>query len=280
MSKSDSSPAAPVRLHFPALHARLEAHPLYLRIQTEEHLRTFMRHHVFCVWDFQSLLKSLQQEFTCLQVPWFPTPDGEARRLVNELVLDEESDEGPDGRYYSHFEMYLEAMRRSGADTGPIDVVVRGVAARESLDRLMPRAAVPQTVAQFVRGTLSIAQSGNVPARVAAFAYGREDIIPQMFVQLVARLATRQPEALVLVPLLSRSAYHLRQRAPRSHVASPAGAVVRRRCRDVGRGSMCRRGLFEVAPGDVGLDRRRNCGMWRLSPFLFRVAPARANVDR
>jgi hypothetical protein len=195
MSKSNSSsPAAPVRLHFPQLHARLEAHPLYLRIQTEDHLRTFMRHHVFCVWDFQSLLKSLQQELTCIQVPWTPTPDGEARRLVNELVLDEESDEGPDGRYYSHFEMYLEAMHRCGADTGPIDVVVQGVARGESLDRLLQRAAVPLPVAQFVRGTLSIAQSGSAGARVAAFAYGREDIIPQMFVQLVARLATQQPE--------------------------------------------------------------------------------------
>ena len=197
MTKSVSSPAgttAPARLDFPDLHARLEAHPLYARIQTEDHLRAFMRRHVFCVWDFQSLLKSLQQEFTCTRIPWVPTPDGEARRLVNELVLDEESDEGPDGRYYSHFEMYLEAMRRGGADTGPIDAVVKGVAAGESLDRLLHVADVPLPVAQFVRGTLSIAQSGSIPARVAAFAYGREDIIPQMFLQLVARLATQQPE--------------------------------------------------------------------------------------
>jgi hypothetical protein len=194
MSKLKSSVHAPGRLHFPELHARLETHPLYARIQTGDHLRTFMRHHVFCVWDFQSLLKSLQQALSCLQVPWFPTADGEARRLVNELVLDEESDEGPDGCYYSHFEMYLEAMHRCGADTGPIDLVVQGVIAGESLDRLLQRTGTPLPVAQFVRGTLGIAQSGSLSARVAAFAYGREDIIPQMFVQLVARLATQEPE--------------------------------------------------------------------------------------
>jgi Protein of unknown function (DUF3050) len=185
---------ASVRLEFPELHARLAAHPLYSHIQSEQHLRTFMRNHVFCVWDFQSLLKSLQQALTCVTVPWFPTPDGEARRLVNELVLDEESDEGPDGRYCSHFEMYLAAMQRGGADTGPVDILIEGLAAGESIDRLLERADVPLPIAQFVRGTLQIAQQGSVVARVAAFAYGREDIIPQMFVQLVARLATQQPE--------------------------------------------------------------------------------------
>src|SRR5437899_3201806 len=83
--------------------------------------RLVMRAHVFCVWDFQSLLKALQRALTCVEVPWLPTPDREARRLINVIVLDEESDEEPGGGHASHFEVYLEAMRDCGADAGPIE---------------------------------------------------------------------------------------------------------------------------------------------------------------
>ncbi|MFM8435856.1 MAG: DUF3050 domain-containing protein, partial [Planctomycetia bacterium] len=76
---------------------RLVAHRLYALVNSPARLRRFMEHHVFAVWDFQSLLKALQRRFTCCDIPWIPTPDREARRLVNEIVLDEESDVLPDG---------------------------------------------------------------------------------------------------------------------------------------------------------------------------------------
>ena len=77
-----------------------------------------MEAHVFAVWDFQSLLKGLQRLVTCVEVPWLPTSDPEARRLLNEIVLDEESDQAPGGGYLSHFELYLQAMRECGPNTG------------------------------------------------------------------------------------------------------------------------------------------------------------------
>ena len=95
---------------------RLISHPLYDELRDEESLRIFMRSHVFCVWDFQCLLKALQRKVTCVDVPWLPTADPEARRMVNEIVLDEESDEAPGGGHLSHFELYLQAMEDCGAD--------------------------------------------------------------------------------------------------------------------------------------------------------------------
>ncbi|MEL0158493.1 MAG: DUF3050 domain-containing protein, partial [Deltaproteobacteria bacterium] len=91
------------------------------QLSSEEALLRFMSNHVFAVWDFQSLLKALQQQLTCVQVPWTPTPDREARRLINEIVLDEESGPHPDGGYASHFELYLDAMKKAGANTQLID---------------------------------------------------------------------------------------------------------------------------------------------------------------
>ena len=56
--------------------------------------------------------------------PWFPSDAGDVRRLINEIVLAEESDEAPDlggdRRFISHFEMYVQAMEEVGADTSPI----------------------------------------------------------------------------------------------------------------------------------------------------------------
>ena len=77
--------------------------------------------HVFAVWDFMSLLKALQRRLCCVNVPWTLSANPAACRLVNQIVLGEESDEDDKGNASSHFEIYRRAMRQCGADTAPID---------------------------------------------------------------------------------------------------------------------------------------------------------------
>ena len=82
-----------------------------------------MEQHAFAVWDFMSLLKTLQSGLTCVQVPWVPTGPTSSRRLINDIVLVEESDELGRG-FISHFELYLDGMRQAGADTTPIETYI------------------------------------------------------------------------------------------------------------------------------------------------------------
>ena len=177
------------------LRQRLLAHPIYAMVDSPARLRRFMEHHVFAVWDFQSLLVALQQKLTCTTLPWIPTPDREARRLVNEIVLDEQSDELPDGTHASHFELYLDCMRQAGADTGPIETLLTLLAAGIPLDRALNEAHVPAAAAAFVRTSFAIIASGSAHKIVAAFTYGREDVIPEMFRPLVVALAAQDPHS-------------------------------------------------------------------------------------
>jgi hypothetical protein len=165
------------------LRARLTAHPLYAAIRTEDHLRLFMQSHVFAVWDFMSLLKALQNKLTCTGVPWVPSAFPESRRFINEIVLGEESDQF-EGRAISHFELYLEAMTEAGADTNPIHTTL---AARDPLTTK----AIPAAARAFITTTFDIIRQDNTAAMAAAFTFGREDVIPDIFRELVRDLNQR-----------------------------------------------------------------------------------------
>jgi hypothetical protein len=150
-----------------------------------------MQSHVFAVWDFMSLLKYLQSRLTCVEVPWTPSPWPQSRRFLNEIVLGEESDEYQ-GRAISHFELYLEAMEEGGADTAPI----RGLLAKFATGRSEVSAqamrthleAAPPTAASFVGATFDLIQAEKLHTIAAAFTFGREDVIPDIFRGLVRDL--------------------------------------------------------------------------------------------
>ncbi|MGB0712921.1 MAG: DUF3050 domain-containing protein [Gammaproteobacteria bacterium] len=173
---------------------RLIRHPLYRSIDTEAALRHFMRAHVFCVWDFQSLLTALRRSMSCTTVPWLPRGDPEGRRLVNEIVLEEESDEMADGSYLSHYELYVRGMADAGADSGPVEALIERLREGAPVNDAIAASELPAGTRDFIQLTFDIIASGDLHRVVAAFTYGREDIIPDMFTQLVRQLADEAPE--------------------------------------------------------------------------------------
>ncbi|MFI6226126.1 DUF3050 domain-containing protein [Micromonospora echinospora] len=160
-------------------------HPLYANLDTHAALVTFMEHHVFAVWDFMSLLKSLQRQLTCVTVPWIPTGPTGSRRLINDIVMVEESDELGDG-YISHFELYVQGMTEAGADTTAVDNLVDLLRAGRGVTEALAEAGVPAPSAAFAGTTWNIIENTPVHCQAAAFAFGREDLIPEMFTQVVA----------------------------------------------------------------------------------------------
>ncbi|MGP4014968.1 DUF3050 domain-containing protein [Saccharopolyspora sp. 5N708] len=173
---------------FDTIRAELIDHPLYTQIDTEDKLRIFMKHHVFAVWDFFTLLKRLQTEVTTVTLPWRPRNKAEHGRFIMEIVLAEETDEDIDGGYVSHFELYLRAMAELGADTGPIDVFLTaldsGVDPLTALDD--PR--IPDGVRKFVGHTLEVALQGAPHEVASSFCHGRENLLPDVFSEVRANV--------------------------------------------------------------------------------------------
>lgn len=164
---------------------RVVTHPLYSNLDNHPAIVTFMEHHVFAVWDFMSLLKSLQASLTCVQVPWVPSGPAGSRRLINDIVLVEESDELRGG-YISHFELYVQGMAEAGADTSAITGFVDQLRAGVPVSQALTQARVPFPATEFIRTTWRFIERAPIHSQAAAFAFGREDLIPDMFTKVVA----------------------------------------------------------------------------------------------
>ena len=171
-------------------------HPLYNQLQEVKDLQVFARYHVFAVWDFMSLLKSLQRQLTCVQHPWIPVGSAATRFLINEIVTGEESDVDASGNRTSHFELYLQAMQEMGASTEAMEQLLlllqNGIPVRDALQKLQ----LPEAVQEFCSYTFDIIEKAPVHVQAAVFTFGREDLIPDMFHELVTRLSQQHPAQL------------------------------------------------------------------------------------
>ena len=157
-------------------HENLKRHPLYNEFKTLGDIQVFMKYHIFAVWDFMSLLKSLQRQITCVSVPWKESEfSPELVRLVNEIVLGEESDIDPEGVPSSHFSLYMKAMKEIGADTSLIESFLE----KPDMNK------IPVEIKEAIQYHLNLAKTGSVHRVASSFFYGREKAIPDMFTSMV-----------------------------------------------------------------------------------------------
>jgi hypothetical protein len=176
------------------LREQLISHPLYKNIGTVDDLQLFMQSHVFAVWDFMSLLKSLQRQLTCVNLPWLPTGNANTRYLINEIVVGEESDVDQHQNRTSHFELYYKAMLQAGCNTRVIDSFIDQLKSGNSVEAALQKSGIGNNVASFVANTFNVINDTAAHVQAAVFTFGREDLIPSMFINMVKELGTQQPD--------------------------------------------------------------------------------------
>lgn len=161
------------------LHETVAHHPMFQKIRSLSDLRIMMETHVFAVWDFMSLLKRLQKDITCVELPWKPSPFPKRMvRLINEIVLGEESDLLQNGEPMDHFSLYLLSMKEIGAKTDRL----------ENYLKTMDDSQMTDAEKNFVQFNLHLATKGQLHEVAAAFFFGRERLIPDMFTSILSDL--------------------------------------------------------------------------------------------
>ena len=169
-------------------------HTLYEKVKTIDDLHQFLECHVYAVWDFMSLLKALQSKLTCTTTPWFASVNPQTRYLINEIVLAEESDLTLDGKRLSHFEMYVDAMKDCGADTIELTTFITDVLDTKNVFIAIKKSRLHPNVKAFLDFTFRIIEEGKTHKIAAAFTFGREDLIPNMFTEILKNFQQNFPE--------------------------------------------------------------------------------------
>jgi len=172
--------------------SKLISHPIYKGLNSKEKLICFMENHVFAVWDFMSLIKALQRNLTCVDVPWTPNSNSFSGKLVNEIVLAEESDVDLNNDPKSHFELYLDSMKLMGANTSLIDHFIEELNQSKSYYEAIEKVDLPIVVKEFMDYTFEVINTNKNHIIASVFTFGREDLIPDMFIEIVKKLSNEK----------------------------------------------------------------------------------------
>lgn len=186
-----NSHLAKINTELAAIRQELITHSLYSQVSEIEDFQSFMEQHIFAVWDFMSLLKALQRGLTCVELPWKPVGSPTTRRFINEIVLGEETDVDRNGEVASHFELYLDAMTEIGADTQTIQAFLTLIENGRSVAEALNEVDINPETRNFVNFTFSILQTNSIHQIASVFTFGREDLIPEMFIEILKEMQAK-----------------------------------------------------------------------------------------
>jgi hypothetical protein len=109
-------------------------------------------------------------------------------------VVAEETDLTLDGTRQSHFEMYVDAMTQCGASTTQINAFLKNVEETKNIFVSIKQSDLHPNVKAFLDFKFRVIEQGKPHEIAAAFTFGREDLIPNMFTEILRNFQQNFPE--------------------------------------------------------------------------------------
>ena len=81
--------------------------------------------------------------------------------------------------------MYLDAMTQIKANTGEVDKMTSLIMLDLNVEEALNEIIIDERIADFVNYSFSIIETDKVHMVASAFTFGREDIIPDMFIEIL-----------------------------------------------------------------------------------------------
>ena len=81
--------------------------------------------------------------------------------------------------------MYLDAMKEVNADTNKILTLVNQIDKLETVNSILDKSKLNLAEKSFLKFTFEIIKTGEPHKIASAFTFGREDLIPDMFIEII-----------------------------------------------------------------------------------------------
>ena len=79
-------------------------------------------------------------------------------------------------------------MHQMGANTKPIYALIKAIYAGKSIEQAIDQSNIPENIQIFLKYTFDIAQHAPAHVKAAVFTFGREDLIPDMFIKFLEEM--------------------------------------------------------------------------------------------
>jgi len=96
----------------------------------------------------------------------------------------------------SHFEMYIEAMNQVGAKTSQIDSFMSHLQDGNDYQTSLDFVKVKEEIKNFLDFTFEVINSQKLHLIASVFTFGRENLIPDIFVEIVIKFNAQPNENL------------------------------------------------------------------------------------
>ena len=176
------------------LKKSIRKHSLFSNKLTNRQIAIFMESHIYSVWGFMSLLKSLQYGLSSNNLPWIPTSNttNGLINFINEIVLSEESEYIKGIGFTSHFEIYLLAMKKIGAKANEIKKLIKNIEKNKKYKDAILDIKINKEVKDFLDFDIKTSQSNSLPKIIGGFTLAREQVIPNMFEYIIPAIKDKK----------------------------------------------------------------------------------------